>query len=81
MTKRWHIESCVYIGESEKRRASDDFVVSLYLSLRWFDDTSMHPSVGQSNSKDIPPGSVHVGMTGMNMILFASTHKNIYMFI
>ena len=30
MTKRWHIESCVDIGESEKRRASDDFVVSLY---------------------------------------------------
>ena len=31
MTKRWHIESCVSIGESEKRRASDDFVVSLYI--------------------------------------------------
>ena len=30
MTKRWHIESCVYIGESEKETASDDFVVSLY---------------------------------------------------
>ena len=35
MTKRWHIESCVSIGESEKRRASDDFVVSLYISQNY----------------------------------------------